>query len=657
MASDYGSKDLEVLEGLEPVRERPGMYIGTTGSKGMHHILWEIVDNSIDEISNGYGDTIEIEIFKDNSISVKDNGRGIPVDMHPKYKVPGVYLVFTKLHAGGKFNNKNYGFSGGLHGVGAYVTNALSSWLKVEIWRDGKVYSMDFHSIEDKSGKIHSGVINHELTSKPSEDKKAKGTRVTFLPDSRVFKSEEFDYTAICKRAKDLAFLNAGLKISVTDHRQTTESGKSKCKNYCYKGGLSDFVQYLNEGKTIKYQTPIFIEKKQENFYVSLAMQLTDGYSENTFSYVNNIPTSEGGTHEIGFKSALTKALNDFGRQRNIIKEKQENYIGEDFREGLTSVLAIKMQNVQFEGQTKSKLGNPEARTLVENLLTDAIKDYLNNKAKKEVIDAIFEKAAIAQKARLKSAEAKNVARAIKSSTNNLVGKLANCSGKKPEFNELFIVEGDSAGGSAKSGRDPKIQAILPLRGKPLNTEQRRISDIVANEELVSLINALGTGFDKDFNIQNLKFNKVIILADADQDGGHIRSILLTFFFRYMKELITDGHVYIGMPPLYRIQDKNGTRYAYDDVELKEMLKTAARGYSLNRYKGLGEMNPEQLWETTMNPKKRALMRVTIEDAAEADHLFTTLMGKDAAPRRDYIYEYANFNKQDQFKELVEKKV
>lgn len=657
MASDYGSKDLEVLEGLEPVRERPGMYIGTTGSKGMHHILWEIVDNSIDEISNGYGDTIEIEIFKDNSISVKDNGRGIPVDMHPKYKVPGVYLVFTKLHAGGKFNNKNYGFSGGLHGVGASVTNALSSWLKVEIWRDGKVYSMDFHSIEDKSGKIHSGVINHELTSKPSEDKKAKGTRVTFLPDSRVFKSEEFDYTAICKRAKDLAFLNAGLKISVTDHRQTTESGKSKCKNYCYKGGLSDFVQYLNEGKTIKYQTPIFIEKKQENFYVSLAMQLTDGYSENTFSYVNNIPTSEGGTHEIGFKSALTKALNDFGRQRNIIKEKQENYIGEDFREGLTSVLAIKMQNVQFEGQTKSKLGNPEARTLVENLLTDAIKDYLNNKAKKEVIDAIFEKAAIAQKARLKSAEAKNVARAIKSSTNNLVGKLANCSGKKPEFNELFIVEGDSAGGSAKSGRDPKIQAILPLRGKPLNTEQRRISDIVANEELVSLINALGTGFDKDFNIQNLKFNKVIILADADQDGGHIRSILLTFFFRYMKELITDGHVYIGMPPLYRIQDKNGTRYAYDDVELKEMLKTAARGYSLNRYKGLGEMNPEQLWETTMNPKKRALMRVTIEDAAEADHLFTTLMGKDVAPRRDYIYEYANFNKQDQFKELVEKKV
>ena len=657
MASDYGSKDLEVLEGLEPVRERPGMYIGTTGSKGMHHILWEIVDNSIDEISNGYGDTIEIEIFKDNSISVKDNGRGIPVDMHPKYKVPGVYLVFTKLHAGGKFNNKNYGFSGGLHGVGASVTNALSSWLKVEIWRDGKVYSMDFHSIEDKSGKIHSGVINHELTSKPSEDKKAKGTRVTFLPDSRVFKSEEFDYTAICKRAKDLAFLNAGLKISVTDHRQTTESGKSKCKNYCYKGGLSDFVQYLNEGKTVKYQTPIFIEKKQENFYVSLAMQLTDGYSENTFSYVNNIPTSEGGTHEIGFKSALTKALNDFGRQRNIIKEKQENYIGEDFREGLTSVLAIKMQNVQFEGQTKSKLGNPEARTLVENLLTDAIKDYLNNKAKKEVIDAIFEKAAIAQKARLKSAEAKNVARAIKSSTNNLVGKLANCSGKKPEFNELFIVEGDSAGGSAKSGRDPKIQAILPLRGKPLNTEQRRISDIVANEELVSLINALGTGFDKDFNIQNLKFNKVIILADADQDGGHIRSILLTFFFRYMKELITDGHVYIGMPPLYRIQDKNGTRYAYDDVELKEMLKTAARGYSLNRYKGLGEMNPEQLWETTMNPKKRALMRVTIEDAAEADHWFTTRMGKDAAPRRDYIYEYANFNKQDQFKELVEKKV
>ena len=414
MAESYGAKDLEVLEGLEPVRERPGMYIGTTGSKGMHHILWEIVDNSIDEVTNGYGDSIDIEIFEDNSISVQDNGRGIPVDIHPKHKVPGVYLVFTKLHAGGKFNNKNYSFSGGLHGVGASVTNALSAWTKVQIWRDGMEYEVEFYSPE-VNGKVKSGIIKKELTSKPCADKKKRGTKVTFLPDERVFKNEKFDFEIIRKRIKDLAFLNAGMKISVTDHRQLTESGKPKTKSYCYKGGLSDFVQYLNEGKTVLYQTPITIEKKQNNFYVSLSMQLTDTYSENIYSYVNNIPTTEGGTHEVGFKSALTKALNDFGRQKNLIKEKQENYLGEDFREGLTAVLSIKMQNVQFEGQTKTKLGNPEARTVVEGLLTDAIKDYLNNKAKKDVIDAIFNKAALAMKARTKSAEAKNIARAIKS--------------------------------------------------------------------------------------------------------------------------------------------------------------------------------------------------------------------------------------------------
>ena len=652
MSESYGAKDLEVLEGLEAVRQRPGMYIGTTGSKGMHHILWEIVDNSIDEVANGYGDTIEIELHEDNVVSVKDNGRGIPVDIHPKYKVPGVYLVFTKLHAGGKFNNKNYGFSGGLHGVGASVTNALSEWLKVEIARDKKVYSADFHSIE-VNGKIKSGIINHELSVRDIDDKKARGTKVTFKPDPRVFNKEQFDFELIKTRIKDLAFLNAGMKISLADYRNLTESGKPKTKSYCYKGGLTDFVNYLNEGKTTLYQPPIFIEKKQDNFIVSVAMQLTDSYSENVYSYVNNIPTSEGGTHEVGFKSALTKALNDLGRQKNIIKDKQENYIGEDFREGLTAVLSVKMQNVQFEGQTKTKLGNPEARTLVEGLLTDAIKDYLNNKAKKEVIDAIFAKAALAMKARTKSAEAKNIARAIKNNSSSLIGKLSGCSGKKPELNELFIVEGDSAGGSAKMGRDPKTQAILPLKGKPLNTEKKRVADIVKNDELLSLINALGTSFDKDFNISNLKFHKIIILADADQDGGHIRSILLTFFFRHMKELITNGHVYIGMPPLYRITDRNGIRYAYDDVELKEMLATAAKGYTLNRYKGLGEMNAEQLWETTMNPAKRCLTKVTIEDAAEADHLITTLMGDDVGPRKEYIYEYANFNKQDDFKNIL----
>ncbi len=654
--AEYNSNDLEVLEGLEPVRERPGMYIGTTGSKGMHHLLWEIVDNSIDEIANGFGDTIEIEIFEDNSISVKDNGRGIPVDTHPKYKVPGVYLVFTKLHAGGKFGNKNYSFSGGLHGVGASVANALSEWLSVEIYRNGKKYNVDFHSIE-VDGKIKSGVINHELTEEVCQDKKMRGTKVTFKPDPRVFKNELFDFDVIKNKIKDLAFLNAGLKISLTDHRTLTDSGKPKSKSYCYKGGISDFVTYLNEGKTVLYPQPILIEKKQDNFYVSVAMQLTDGYSENIFSYVNNIPTSEGGTHEVGFKSALTKALNDLGRQKNIIKDKQENYLGEDFREGLTAVLTIKMQNVQFEGQTKTKLGNPEARTLVEGLLTDAIKDYLNNKAKKEVIDAIFNKAALAYKARTKASEAKNIARAIsKNGNSSLIGKLAGCSGKKPELNELFIVEGDSAGGSAKQGRDPKIQAILPLRGKPINSEKKRIADIIKNEELLSLINALGTSFDADFKIENLKYHKIIILADADQDGGHIRSILLTFFFRHMRELINKGHIYIGMPPLYRITDKkHGVRYAYDNNARDEILKDfkSPNEYKINRYKGLGEMNPEQLWETTMDPMNRRLTRVTIEDAAEADHLVTTLMGVEVAPRKQYIYEHADFNKSDSFKDII----
>ncbi len=650
MAENYGARDIEVLKGLDAVRMRPGMYIGTTGVKGMHHILWEIVDNAMDEALNGYGNLIEIEIFPDNSISVTDHGRGVPVDIHPVEKVPAVELVFTTLHAGGKFNNKNYSVSGGLHGVGASVTNALSEWLSVDVFKKGVQYNIKFHSYELPNGDIASGRKLQDLTSKPC-DPKLKGTKVTFKPDVRVFGQEVFSFDTIAKRIKELAFLNGGVKFSITDHRQLSDGGRPKVKKYCYEGGISDFVLHLNEGKTSLYSQPVYVEKKQGNFVVELAFQHTDTYTESVFSYVNDIPTTEGGTHETGFKSAFTRALNDFGRAKNIIKEKQQNFNGEDYREGLTAVLALKMQDVQFEGQTKTKLGNPEVKNLVENLLTDAIKDFLN-KAKKEVIDAVFDKAKIAAKARESAAKAKSVARNLNSLTSsNLIGKMANCSGRKPELNELFIVEGDSAGGSAKQGRDRSCQAILPLRGKPLNVEKKKLEMILQNEEIKLIINALGTGFGKDFNINNLKYHKVIILADADQDGAHIRAILLTMFFRYMRPLITGGHLYIGMPPLYKITEKNTVKYAYDDEELKTILANTGRNYTLQRYKGLGEMNPEQLWETTLDPKNRSLLKVDIDDSAEAERLIVTLMGEGAEMRREYIFEYANFNKEETFAE------
>ena len=645
---NYGAKDIQVLEGLEPVRKRPGMYIGTTGSKGMHHILWEIVDNSIDEVANKFGDTISIDIFPDNSISVKDNGRGIPVDIHPEKKRPAVELVFTVLHAGGKFNADKYNFSGGLHGVGASVANALSSWLKVEVWRDGKKYTEEFHSPE-VNGEIKSGVVKTPLWSEPDKTH-SRGTRVTFLPDPRVFGKEKYNFETISRHISELAYLNAGLKISVTEHFD--DGTPDRTNAYCYQGGIKDFVLSLTKDKEPIYSEPVYIEKRTDKCQVLLAFQHTNTFIESIFSYVNNIQTTEGGTHETGFKTALTNVLNEFGKSKNLIKDKQGSYKGEDFREGMTAVLSVKMHDVQFEGQTKTRLGNPEAKKMVEDAVTETLKEALG-KAKKEVIDGIFEKAAMAAKARESASNAKDVARKMNTMTTSaLVGKLAACTGKRPELNELYIVEGDSAGGSAKQGRDRRFQAILPLRGKVLNAEKSNINKLLENEELRTLINALGTGVGNSFDISKLRYNKVIILADADQDGAHIRALLLSFFFRYMRELVVEGHVYIGMPPLYKIEYKSGARYAYDDEELRKMLENAGRGYTLQRYKGLGEMNPEQLWETTLSPQSRTLMRVTVESAAEAESMVILLMGTDSKSRKDYIFENANFNRTDKFKEI-----
>lgn len=645
---NYGAKDIQVLEGLEPVRKRPGMYIGTTGSKGMHHILWEIVDNSIDEVANKFGDTISIDIFPDNSISVKDNGRGIPVDIHPEKRRPAVELVFTVLHAGGKFNADKYNFSGGLHGVGASVANALSSWLKVEVWRDGKKYTEEFHSPE-VNGEIKSGVVKTPLWSEPDKTH-SRGTRVTFLPDPRVFGKEKYNFETISRHISELAYLNAGLKISVTEHFD--DGTPDRTNAYCYQGGIKDFVLSLTKDKEPIYSEPVYIEKRTDKCQVLLAFQHTNTFIESIFSYVNNIQTTEGGTHETGFKTALTNVLNEFGKSKNLIKDKQGSYKGEDFREGMTAVLSVKMHDVQFEGQTKTRLGNPEAKKMVEDAVTETLKEALG-KAKKEVIDGIFEKAAMAAKARESASNAKDVARKMNTMTTSaLVGKLAACTGKRPELNELYIVEGDSAGGSAKQGRDRRFQAILPLRGKVLNAEKSNINKLLENEELRTLINALGTGVGNSFDISKLRYNKVIILADADQDGAHIRALLLSFFFRYMRELVVEGHVYIGMPPLYKIEDKSGARYAYDDEELRKMLENAGRGYTLQRYKGLGEMNPEQLWETTLSPQSRTLMRVTVESAAEAESMVILLMGTDSKSRKDYIFENANFNRTDKFKEI-----
>ena len=651
MAKTYSATDIQVLEGLDAVRMRPGMYIGSTGARGLHHLIWEIVDNAIDEASNGFATEITVTLKKDGSCEVTDNGRGIPVDIHPQLGVSGVEVVYTQLHAGGKFNNKNYAYSGGLHGVGASVVNALSEWVTVDVYRDYSHYHIRFESYEDrKTGKIVSGHAVAPLEKVGNTRK--RGTQVCFKPDPRVFEDTHFNGDTVRRRVRELAYLNQGVRFVFTDEREKDEARRRR--EYCYEGGLADFVQYLNTDKQT-ITGPITFEGRREGTLLRVAIQYTDSYTENIYSFVNNVPTGEGGTHETGFKAAVTKAFNDYARRVGLLKEKDNNLSGEDFREGMTAVVYAGVQKPQFEGQTKGRLGNTEVRPIVEAICLEQLSLFLDDLKNQEVATRIVEKAVKAAKVREAARKARDVARQKNQlEAAPLVGKLASCTGRNWKENELFIVEGDSAGGSAKQGRDRRFQAILPLRGKPLNAEKKRIDQVLANEEFRSIITALGTGIGEEFDLSHLKYDRVIILSDADQDGAHIRAILLTFFFRYMRELVTDGHVYIGMPPLYCAKKGAEHIYCFDEKELARATKKLGRGYSVQRYKGLGEMNPEQLWETTMNPNGRKMVQVTIEDLAEAERRVTVLMGDKVEPRREYIQEYANFNHVDDFEPVRE---
>lgn len=673
MPQTYDAKNLQVLEGLDAVRMRPGMYIGSLGSRGLHHMLWEIVDNAIDEAMGGFASRVEVTLHKDGSASVRDNGRSVPVDEHPVLKISGVEMIYTKLHAGGKFNNENYAYSGGLHGVGASVVNALSEWLTVDAYRDFKHYHIEFASITDpKTGKLVAGSVKSPL--KVVGNTRQRGTLVRFMPDKSVFETTDFSTDIVGRRLRELAYLNRGLSITFIDERivplspsneesdsvaeddatqSTPEDQFLHTQTFCYEGGIVDYVKYLNQDKTPLFDQPILLEGTREGVVMRVAMQYTDSYTENVFSYANNIPTGEGGGHETGFKAAYTKVMNDFARRLGVLKEKDNNLGGDDFREGMTAVLLVMVKNPLFEGQTKGRLGNTEVRPIVEAIFTHQLTAYFEDLKNQALAQQLIEKAMRAARVREAARKARDVARtqnALEAAP--LVGKLSSCTGRKAQMNELFIVEGDSAGGSAKQGRDRRFQAILPLRGKPLNAEKKRLDQVLGNEEFRSLITALGTNIDENFSLVGLKYHKVIILSDADQDGAHIRAILLTFFYRYMRELITAGHVYIGMPPLYKVQRGSKVQYAYDDKELQKLTHGSSKGYTIQRYKGLGEMNPNQLWETTMDPSGRKLLQVTIENATQAERLVTILMGDKVEPRREYISQHANFNRQDSFMEI-----
>ncbi len=626
----YNADQIQVLEGLEAVRKRPGMYIGSTSGEGLHHLVWEIVDNSIDEALAGYCTHIEIIIEKDNSITVIDNGRGIPIDIQVKTGRPAVETVFTVLHAGGKFGGGGYKVSGGLHGVGASVVNALSSYLTVEVSRNGKIYQQKFER----------GKILDDLTE--IGESTETGTRVNFLPDSTIFReTTDFNYAKLMQRVRELAFLNKGLRLTLTDVRDEREQEDS----FHYEGGIKSYVEYLNENKQAIIEEPIYLEDEAEGIQVEIAMQYTDSYHTNILSFANNIHTHEGGTHEAGFKTALTRVINDYARKSNLLKDNDENLSGEDVREGLTIILSVKHPDPQFEGQTKTKLGNSEVRTITDRIFSAAFEQFLMENPK--IARVIVDKGILAAKARMAAKRAREMTRKKNVlEIANLPGKLADCSSKDPEQSELFIVEGDSAGGSAKQGRSRMFQAILPIRGKILNVEKASMDKILNNEEIRSLFTAMGTGFGGEFDVAKARYHKLIIMTDADVDGAHIRTLLLTLVFRYMRPLLDAGYVYIAQPPLYQIKQGKKETYIATEEELREWQKENPDArYSLQRYKGLGEMNYEQLWETTMNPEKRRMLRVSVEDAREADQVMDMLMGDEVGPRRNFIEENAVFVK------------
>ena len=632
MSAEYGADQIQILEGLEAVRKRPGMYIGSTSIRGLHHLVYEIVDNAVDEALAGYCDTILVSINEDNSITVIDNGRGIPVGINHKAGLPAVEVVFTVLHAGGKFGGGGYKVSGGLHGVGASVVNALSEWLEVEIYNEGKVYKQRY-----ERGKV---VYKLKVTGECEPDK--TGTKVTFLPDKEIFEETVFDYDTLKQRFREMAFLTKNLRIVLRDERPEEPIEKT----FHYEGGIKEFVQYLNKSKTPLYEQIIYCEGEKDGVVVEVAMQHNDSYSDNTYGFVNNITTPEGGTHVVGFRNALTKTFNEYARKNKLLKDNEPNLSGEDIREGLTAIISVKIEDPQFEGQTKQKLGNSEARGAVDNIVSTQLEIFLEQNP--SVAKMTVEKSVMAQRAREAARKARDLTRRKSALEGmSLPGKLADCSDKDPANCEIYIVEGDSAGGSAKTARDRATQAILPLRGKILNVEKARLDKIYANAEIKAMITAFGTGIHEDFDISKLRYHKIIIMTDADVDGAHISTLLLTFLYRFMPDLIKEGYVYLAQPPLYKLEKNKKVWYAYSDEELNKILMEVGRdgNNKIQRYKGLGEMDAEQLWETTMDPENRVLLRVTMDEEAtsELDLTFTTLMGDKVEPRREFIEENAKY--------------
>ena len=631
---EYGADEIQILEGLEAVRKRPGMYIGSTSSRGLHHLVYEIVDNAVDEALAGFCDTIYVTINKDNSVTVIDNGRGIPVGINHKAGLPAVEVVFTVLHAGGKFGGGGYKVSGGLHGVGASVVNALSNWLEVEIYHDGKVYQQRYER----------GKVMEKLTVIGECEEGKTGTKVTFLPDDTIFETTVFDFNVLKQRFREMAFLTKGLKIVLKDDREE----EPKERTFHYEGGIKEFVTYLNRSATPLYEQIIYCEGMVNNVSVEVAMQHNDSYSDNTYGFVNNITTPEGGTHVVGFRNAITKTFNDYAKKNKLLRDSEPKLSGEDIREGLTAIISVKIEDPQFEGQTKQKLGNSEARGAVDNVVSKQLEVFLEQNP--SVGKIIVEKSVMSQRAREAARKARDLTRR-KSALDNMAlpGKLADCSDKNPENCEIYIVEGDSAGGSAKTARDRATQAILPLRGKILNVEKARLDKIYGNAEIKAMITAFGTGIHEDFDISKLRYHKIIIMTDADVDGAHISTLLLTFIYRFMPELIKQGYVYLAQPPLYKLEKNKKVWYAYSDEELSNIINEVGRdgNNKIQRYKGLGEMDAEQLWETTMDPENRILLRVTMDDetTSELDLTFTTLMGDKVEPRREFIVENAKYVK------------